>query len=404
MAHNGLPGLVACFRYRLPTQFAQSKQKMNEVGTAAAPMASFVASSSSSSSVTEDGLRKLTRSEERAAQQLMAVGKKFRVKWRYGPSAEAEASPVMEFEGTVVETETDEEGCFVTLVEYKPHPEALPNGGILTFPPPPLTNRQVELFEVCFLRAPSAIPNLTAFVRPPPAQAQLEAQSAQRGAETARKESEERPRGGRASSTRKESEERTREKRPREEADDNASMAAVDAISRIADRLEGSGEKMQVVDGLKIPRNIRDMLRPFYPNLWVGRPQEWSAALTESTLQMGVRFTAITVRENFYSQKNSLAVLLGSERSPRSKAEWLPLFHIAAVLFGLCVLGAGGQQQKADMATSQVRNQFELGYINIPALWAIAQDQLARRGHEMGQRGGRGRGGGRGGGRGRGTG
>ncbi len=160
-------------------------------------------------------MHKLTRAEERAAQQLMVVGKKFRVKWRYGLSAEAEASPVMEFEGTVVETEVDEEGGMVTLVDYKPHPEALPNGGILTFPPPPLESRQVELFEVCFPRAPSAIPNLSAFVRPP---AQPETQAR---AETVRKEGEERP----------------REKRPREEADDNAAISAVDAISRIADKL-----------------------------------------------------------------------------------------------------------------------------------------------------------------------
>ncbi len=61
-------------------------------------------------------------------------------------------------------------------------------------------------------------------------------------------------------------------KRPREEE-------SLDAIALIADKLEGGGEKQTVVDGLKIPRAIKDFVLPFYPNFWFGKASEWSSAL-----------------------------------------------------------------------------------------------------------------------------
>ena len=94
-------------------------------------------------------LAKMSRAEERAAQAQMMTGKRFKVLWRYGLGADVEATPPMTFVGTVISVETDEDGNPVTLVDYEPH-EALPKGGILTFPPPPLADRQVEIFPSRF--------------------------------------------------------------------------------------------------------------------------------------------------------------------------------------------------------------------------------------------------------------
>ncbi len=284
-----------------------------------------------------------------------------------------EATPPMTFVGTVISVEADEDGTPVTLVDYEPH-EALPRGGILTFPPPPLADRQVEIFTVTFLRAPSTIPDLSALVRPRDPVSEARAVS-QTGAGEAQKQAA-------VAETQKQSGAEER-KRPREEE-------SLDAIARIADKLEGGGEKQMVVDGLKIPRAIRDFLLPFYPNFWFGKAAEWSSALNDSTLQMGVRFASVALRENFFATKGSLAALLGGSRKPLTKSEWLPYFSLAASLFGFCVVGAGGTQYKADQAVSQLRNQFELGFINAGALWVSVQDLIARRNTQNQNRGGRG--------------
>jgi hypothetical protein len=327
--------------------------------------------SSSSSSTLEPDLVKMSRAEERAAQAQMTMGKRFKVLWRYGQGVEVEATPPMTFVGTVISVEADEDGTPVTLVDYEAH-EALPRGGILTFPPPPLADRQVEIFSVTFLRAPSAIPDLSALVRPrepvSEARAVSQAGAAEAQKHTAVAEVQKLP----AVEDRK---------RPREEE-------SLDAIARIADKLEGGGEKQAVVDGLKIPRAIRDFMVPFYPNFWFGKAAEWSNALNDSMLQMGVRFSSVALRENFFATKGSLAALLGGSRKPMTKPEWLPYFSLAASLFGFCVAGAGGTQFKADQAVSQLRNQFELGFVNAGALWVSVQDLITRRSAQT--RGGRG--------------
>ena len=305
----------------------------------------------------------MTRAEIREAQSTMKVGRRFEVTWRFAESDDAEASPWVKFSGVVVSQDMTEDGP-VTLVDYDRHPQALPTGGILPFPPPMYDGRMVLVQSVKLHKAPSTIPDLTALTRPA----------------------------------------MTSQETPKRQREEDPETATVAVLGRMADRLDGTGEKFSVGEGLKIPKNMAEKHRAFYPNFWVGKPVDFSTAMSETMSQMGVRFLNVTARENFFATKSALAVLLASARVPETKQEWLPLFSLSAALFGACVLGAGGTTQRADAATSQLRNQFEMGFVNVPALWTTIMEAVqkaqAMRGRGMG---GQVRGGGRGGGRGRGA-
>ena len=282
-----------------------------------------------------------SRTQTRDFANSLEVGQIVEISWRYGPQHAADgrvtsqATKIVDWKGTVVVEDTDPDGCKRVVIRYDPA-EGLPEGGAMTFPPPTLPGRTVDIIRGTATAPPSEFPDLTAFLH-------QVAPSPTTGAATAPTRTHSAAVG---------------DKRTREE------------FELLADAFKQEGAKTRLAEGLKVPTEVPNKFAVFYPNLWLDKaPERWSTELTATLHQFGVQLHTASLRNDMYWERDAFIAWLGQGTHPVTKDDWYVPFNMATRIIGLCAGALRGYKEETALRR-EAHNAFDLGYINFQKLWS----------------------------------